>query len=187
MKKELNPSKADKYIDIDGEEYFLTGDTVLFNKDGNLRHLERIDRAFSRYDGYKVHPGKVEKKVREYNLVSSCAVVSYFNDEKNGSMPVAFVTVNPDVTLDHNEIVEEIVKKMLADEKLTTRDIPSKWVFLEELPLNGMSKIDYKKLERTSDFNDAINVEFYESNLGFSYKVLKNSGKQSLIRKIFKK
>ena len=27
----------DKYIDIDGEEYFLTGDTVLFNKDGNLR------------------------------------------------------------------------------------------------------------------------------------------------------
>ena len=50
-----------------------------------------------------------------------------------------------------------------------------------------MSKIDYKKLERTSDFNDAINVEFYESNLGFSYKVLKNSGKQSLIRKIFKK
>ena len=47
--------------------------------------------------------------------------------------------------------------------------------------------IDYKKLERTSDFNDAINVEFYESNLGFSYKVLKNSGKQSLIRKIFKK
>ena len=102
-------------------------------------------------------------------------------------MPVAFVTVNPDVTLDHNEIVEEIVKKMLADEKLTTRDIPSKWVFLEELPLNGMSKIDYKKLEGTSDFNDAINVEFYESNLGFSYKVLKNSGKQSLIRNIFKK
>lgn len=59
-------------------------------------------------------------------------------------MPVAFVTVNPDVTLDHNEIVEEIVKKMLADEKLTTRDIPSKWVFLEELPLMVCQKLIIK-------------------------------------------
>lgn len=173
INKSLNPLKKDKYISIDGEDYYLTGDTVLVDQTGNLKHIERIDRAFSRYDGYKVHPGDIERKIRNYGFVDACSIVSYFSDDRCGSMPVAYVTVPANNELTNREIVERIIDSMLNDKTTTTRDIPSKWVFLNSMPLNAMSKVDFRFLQtELPEGEESISVEFIESNLGFSYKIV---------------
>ena len=173
INKSLNPLKKDKYISIDGEDYYLTGDTVLVDQTGNLKHIERIDRAFSRYDGYKVHPGNIERKIRNYGFVDACPIVSYFSDDRCGSMPVAYVTVPANNELTNREIVEKIINSMLNDKTTTTRDIPSKWVFLNSMPLNAMSKVDFRFLQtELPEGEESISVEFIESNLGFSYKIV---------------
>ncbi len=173
INKSLNPLKKDKYISIDGEDYYLTGDTVLVDQTGNLKHIERIDRAFSRYDGYKVHPGDIERKIRNYGFVDACSIVSYFSDDRCGSMPVAYVTVPANNELTNREIVERIINSMLNDKTTTTRDIPSKWVFLNSMPLNAMSKVDFRFLQtELPEGEESISVEFIESNLGFSYKIV---------------
>lgn len=173
INKSLNPLKKDKYISIDGEDYYLTGDTVLVDQTGNLKHIERIDRAFSRYDGYKVHPGDIERKIRNYGFVDACSIVSYFSDDRCGSMPVAYVTIPANNELTNREIVERIIDSMLNDKTTTTRDIPSKWVFLNSMPLNAMSKVDFRFLQtELPEGEESISVEFIESNLGFSYKIV---------------
>ena len=140
---------------------------------GNLKHIERIDRAFSRYDGYKVHPGDIERKIRNYGFVDACSIVSYFSDDRCGSMPVAYVTVPANNELTNREIVERIIDSMLNDKTTTTRDIPSKWVFLNSMPLNAMSKVDFRFLQtELPEGEESISVEFIESNLGFSYKIV---------------
>lgn len=178
IRSELNPLKESKFILIDGDEYYLTGDTVLMNQFGNVKHIERIDRAFSRFDGYKVHPENIEKKIRNYGFVEGCCIVSYFCDSMSGSMPVAYVVTPQNSELSNKEIVENIIISMMNDKTTTTRDIPSKWIFVDKLPLNAMSKIDFKTLQNSQPTGvETINVEFDENNLGFSYKIIDNQKK----------
>lgn len=178
INSKLNPLKANKFIVIDGKDYYLTGDTVLMNQYGNVKHIERIDRAFSRFDGYKVHPENIEKKIRNYGFVDGCCIVSYFCDSMSGSMPVAYVVAPTNTGFSNKEIVENIIVSMMNDKTTTTRDIPSKWIFVDKLPLNAMSKIDFKTLQCSHPSGiETINVEFNENNLGFSYKIIDNQKK----------
>ena len=88
-------------------------------------------------------------------------------------MPVAYVTVPANNELTNREIVERIIDSMLNDKTTTTRDIPSKWVFLNSMPLNAMSKVDFRFLQtELPEGEESISVEFIESNLGFSYKIV---------------
>lgn len=182
ISQKLNPVKDDKFIILDGKKYFLTGDTVLMDSSGNLKHIDRLDRTFGRFDGYKIHPGNIEMKIKNYGIVEDCAIVPYFSDEKSGNMPLGYVACGKKLPCSENELIETIIQKMLEDKTLTTRDIPSKWIIMDKLPLNGMSKTDFNLLKRELPGSDeSIDLYFNESNLGFSYKFI-NEGKKLKIK-----
>ena len=59
---------------------------------------------------------------------------------------------------------------ILSDGSLTTRDLPTKWVFLEKLPLTPMSKIDFRALEKYN--GNYTYIDSNEDNIKFSYNIL---------------
>lgn len=162
------------YRDIDGEEYLASGDIVSFDKNGIICHIERMDRGFSRFDGYKIHPGSLEKKIMSYGFLEGCSISGYYDDNKNGKMPIIFCVLKEEYkSLPEKEITKLLSESILSDGTLTTRDLPTKWVFLDALPLTPMSKVDYKSLEKYD--GDYTYIDSNEDNIKFSYNVLSSN------------
>lgn len=159
------------YRSIDDKEFLSSGDIVTFDKDGNIYHLERMDRGFSRFDGYKIHPGSLEKKMMSYGLLKNCCVSGYYDNNKKGRMPIIFCVLEDEYkNLSNKEVTQLMTDFILEDGSLTTRDLPAKWVFLDSLPLTPMSKIDFRSLEKYD--GEYTYIDSNEDNINFSYNIL---------------
>lgn len=159
------------YRNIGDEEYLASGDIVSFDKNGIIRHIERMDRGFSRFDGYKIHPGSLEKKIMSYGYLQGCCISNYYDSNKNGKMPIIFCVLKDEYKeLPEKEITSLLSDSILSDGSLTTRDLPAKWVFLEKLPLTPMSKIDFRALEKYD--GNYTYIDSNEDNIKFSYNIL---------------
>lgn len=164
------------YRNIDGSEYLVSGDIVTFNKNGIICHVERMDRGFSRFDGYKIHPGSLERKIMSYGFLENCCISNYYDKNKNGKMPIIFCVLKDEYkNLPEKEITQLLSDSILSDETLTTRDLPTKWVFIESLPMTPMSKIDFKSLEKYD--GEYIYIDSNEDNIKFSYNIISSSDK----------
>lgn len=159
------------YRKIDDQEFLSSGDVVTFDKNGLICYLERMDRGFSRFDGYKIHPGFLEKKMMSYGLLKSCCISGYYDNNKNGKMPIIFCVLEDKYkNLSNKEATQLMTNFILEDSSLTTRDLPAKWVFLDALPLTPMSKIDFRFLEKYN--GEYIYIDSNEDNINFSYNIL---------------
>ncbi len=130
---------------LDGIQWLHTGDLGHVTKDGFLFHDGRIKRMFVRYDGFKIYPEAVEKVIAQHSAVNMCAVVGSLVPDL-GIMPVAFVVMNQGVIDPKDSIADEIMD--LCKEDLAERAVPDKIVFVDELPLTSLGKVDYRALEK---------------------------------------
>lgn len=174
----LDDRKVVEHIEVDGMNFILTGDIGMMDRNGHLFFLERKDRAFTRYDGFKVKPYQIEKIIRDLPMIKECIITPFFDESKSGNL------IQANIILEENqELSEQLVKEIIdlaftKNEETSTRQIPSKFVFMDSVPLTANGKANYRAL---SDSDDGIvyNVEFDETSISFdNLRVTGNSKKK---------
>ena len=127
----LGDREAHRFIEVDGQRWYRTGDVVELSADG-LRYLGRVDDEV-KIAGHRVHPNEVEAALLRSPDVTEAAVVV---DRSGSPRLTAFVGSD-------REPAE--IARQLADQ-LPPAAIPARIDVRERLPRNSSGKIDYRSL-----------------------------------------
>lgn len=152
---------------IAGFPFIETKDYITLNSDMTMNFEERIDRTFTRFDGYKVRPSNIESVIESFDEVQECMVVEYEDDENMGKMPIAHIVLKEDLSKEEKyDLIKRIVnERMIESTNFTSRDIPKKWRFRQSIPQTLMSKSDYRGLIAEGLTGEEYTVSIRESNL----------------------
>lgn len=126
-----------------GSLWAHTGDIGHIDEDGKVYVDGRIKRMFVK-NGFKVFASEVEAAILKHPFVENCAVVAV-EDKENGYIEKAFVA------LEKQDVDKDKVKKEILSgcrEELFDYEVPEIIVFIDLMPLTGMGKVDYRKLEK---------------------------------------
>lgn len=123
-----------------------TMDLGYITKDGLLYIQGRMKRIIIRPDGHNISPFAIENIINKNEKVEQSAVISRTSEEyDHGSYAIAYVQLKEQYKELTNIVYDEI--KEAVDSKLPPRDVASDYVFIDEIPLTNIGKVDYKKLE----------------------------------------
>ncbi len=154
MKGYYNNAKETEHVmrmHPDGQYWIHSGDIGYMDEDGFLYVNGRIKRMITRFDGHKIFPVNIESLVSEHPNVRNCCAVG-INDITHGQGQVPLVLVNLS-ECDKDAVCKEIFNT--CDQLLEERGKPVAVVAVDSIPLTGMGKNDYRKLEkmyRTYDY-----------------------------------
>jgi long-chain acyl-CoA synthetase len=138
FKEYLNMAKEnEKFFTKDG--YFLTGDLGYLDEDGFL-YFKGRKKFIYKVGAINVYPEDIEKVISEFEGIKECCVVGIPDNSFLGTKLVAYFTSCKEVSL------SELRKFCLK--KLSTYQVPFKFIKLDELPKNHVGKIDRKNLEK---------------------------------------
>ncbi len=130
----------------DGKVWVHSGDIGYIDDDGFIFIKGRVKRMITRPDGHKVFPVIIESAINALPAVTSCVVIGVNNrDGIQGQWPLAIVQF-ADGVLDHQKECQKIFK--LCDETLEERGKPVGVIPVDEIPLTGMGKNDFRALEK---------------------------------------
>ena len=129
---ELN---AEKFITIDGQRAYRSGDLVRWTEDGNIDFMGRIDGQV-KLRGLRIETGEVESVMSRYaHIKSVCVTVK----EVAGTQHLfGYYTSDGDVE-------EESLREFMG-KSLTAFMIPEAFIRLDVMPLTPNGKIDRKLL-----------------------------------------
>ncbi|GIG60040.1 hypothetical protein Lfu02_44120 [Longispora fulva] len=125
---------AARFVDIDGERYYRTGDRALWRPDGQLEFRVRLDDQV-KVRGHRVEPGEVAARLREHPAVAQAAVVV-----RDGAL-VAYVVQPLGVGAVTGEELREFAGRLLP-----AHLVPSAVVVVGALPLTPAGKVDVRAL-----------------------------------------
>ncbi len=153
-----------RYGNID---FINTQDIARMNKDGVFTFLMRSDRTFTRYDGYKYKPYEVENIIKTHKNIKECVITPYFDKEKLGNMPLATIILEDDLSYEEKvNLVKDIVEKdLMNNELISSRQIPSKIQFRDDLPLTHNEKINYKTFIKNELDGTEFTILMEETNI----------------------
>lgn len=117
---------------------YKTGDLVRYLEDGNIEFLGRIDRQI-KIRGFRIELGEIEAAVSQDPAVQE-AVVAMREDVPGDKRLVAYVVLRAD-----REGVERQLRSYLQ-QRLPEYMVPSRFVFLDALPLTPSGKVDRQAL-----------------------------------------
>ena len=126
----------------DGTTWAHTGDIGYIGEDGRVYIVGRLKRMFVR-NGFKVFPATIEHRILENEDVQMAAVVPIKEIAHGYGIKAYIVRKNPNA--DSEKIKKEIINKI--SEELYEYELPDVYEFVDELPLTGMGKVDYRALE----------------------------------------
>ena len=126
----------------DGTTWAHTGDIGYIGEDGRVYIVGRLKRMFVRM-GFKVFPATIEHCILENEDVQMAAVVPIKEIAHGYCIKAYIVRKNPNA--DSEKIKKEIINKL--SEELYEYELPDVYEFVDELPLTGMGKVDYRALE----------------------------------------
>ena len=139
------------------------------DRNGKLKFLSRIDRSFTRYDGFKVKPYEIEGVLKQDERIKSCIISPYLDSEKYGFMIKATIVLEDGVELSTSkqvDFVRELVEKyFIKNPDVSSRQLPSKFVIKDELPQTKNGKVDFNSLAQEELTGDEITVVLEETNL----------------------
>jgi len=138
----------------DGQIWIHSGDIGYIDEDGFVFIQGRVKRMITRFDGHKVFPITIESFIAEHELVHSCSVIAVNDRERmQGQYPMAVIELNAGVDVSRREeICREIFD--LCQEHLEERGKPVAVVCVNEIPLTGVGKNDYRQLEKEFRYFD---------------------------------
>ncbi|WBW95744.1 non-ribosomal peptide synthetase [Oceanirhabdus sp. W0125-5] len=119
-----------------GKKLYKTGDLARWLPDGNIEFLGRIDNQV-KIRGFRIELGEIENRILSHQN-SKEAVVLVKENEKKEKYLCAYVVVE-------NNVESLELRKFLKD-SLPDYMIPSKFVYLDKLPLTTNGKINRKAL-----------------------------------------
>ncbi len=136
--KEKNTSSF-SMISVNGktQRYYHTGDICFWDVSGNLMYVGRIDQQ-AKIQGFRVELSEIEYHARTfYENKVRVAAVAFQNGQ--GLSEIALFVEHEGKTID-------ALIKYLRD-KMPSYMIPSRVVFLKEIPVNSNDKIDRNRLK----------------------------------------
>lgn len=120
---------------ITGEKLYRTGDLGYQNPDGSFEYSGRRDSQLQ-IRGFRVETGEIEYQLRTHEDINEVAVVPFELGEQT-RLSAFYVAKEK---LDRKEL------RQFLGEKLPYYMIPSRFIWLESMPLNVNGKIDRRKL-----------------------------------------
>ena len=139
---------AEKFIEVDGQKAYRSGDLVRWTEDGNIQFLGRIDNQV-KLRGLRIELGEVEAVVAKYDGIRQVVVDV---KEVNGVQHLCCYYVS-DMTID-----EDALKAYLG-ENLTEFMVPTQYMQLEALPLTPNGNVNRKVLPMPVIENDVEYIE----------------------------
>lgn len=123
-----------------GNHWVSTGDLVYQDADGYYFLAGRVDDMIVS-GGENVYPYELEHCLSTHPEINDVTVISV-PDEEFGQRLVAFIVLNP-----NTEQSETKIQKWLKS-KIARYQMPKKIIFIDELPMTSIGKIDRKKLQQ---------------------------------------
>ncbi|UCJ08702.1 amino acid adenylation domain-containing protein [Chitinophaga pendula] len=120
---------------IDGERLLLTGDQGYRREDGRVMFIGRKDNQI-KLRGFRIELGEIEFNIAAQEGVAECCV-KVCKNKIIGDFLVAYYSGN---------LIKESELKARLKEKLPDYMIPSRFVYMDRLPLNANGKVDRRKL-----------------------------------------
>jgi amino acid adenylation domain-containing protein/non-ribosomal peptide synthase protein (TIGR01720 family) len=121
-----------------GARLYKTGDFARYQPDGNVVFLGRIDHQV-KIRGYRIELGEIEAALSRHDAICETAVLAREDDAGNKRI-VAYLVAGNEAPPSANDL------RSFLQEKLPDYLLPSKYVFLQRLPLSSSGKIDRKAL-----------------------------------------
>ena len=134
----------------DGQVWIHSGDLGELDEDGFLYVIGRVKRMITRFDGHKVFPVNIESLVGAHPMVRNCCAFGVNDmDHAQGQYPLVAVSLKD---CNKEAICQELYD--ICQMELEERGRPVGVIHMEEIPLTGMNKNDYRTLEREyANFN----------------------------------
>lgn len=117
--------------------YFKTGDLGRVDENGYLTYCGRTKYMIIS-GGINVYPTDIENTVLELDGVNKCAVFAKPHDTLGHQIGVAIVKSNSD---DGESLTARKIRKFCID-RLADYQLPTSIIFVDELPLNHVGKLD---------------------------------------------
>lgn len=128
----------EKFVMLDGQRFYRTGDLGRFLADGNLEFLGRTDFQI-KLRGIRIELGDIEATLRQAPGVSEGVVMARELARSEKSL-VAYVVLDQT----QNPTLKDIRRFLQA--KLPDYMVPAAFVVLEAMPLNPNQKVDRRAL-----------------------------------------
>ncbi|ORY93010.1 hypothetical protein BCR43DRAFT_477892 [Syncephalastrum racemosum] len=130
-----NPKATAETIDEDG--WLHTGDILTRDEEGRYYIVDRL-KELIKYKGFQVAPAELESLLLQSPEVADCAVIGYYEEKEATEVPMAFVTLMPNVP--RNEETSARLKKHVACQVVNYKQI-RKVEFIDAIPKNPSGKI----------------------------------------------
>lgn len=126
---------AEKFFVMNGVRYYRTGDMCYFAQDGNLMYVSRKDFQV-KINGFRVELGEIENRYTAISGGKYAIVLPFVNEQ--GNTKLAIVIEGPEY--DYSAHKTELANVLPAYE------LPEKWLFVRNMPLNPNGKVDRKAI-----------------------------------------
>src|SRR6185369_15673404 len=142
----------EKYVVIEGERFYRTGDLGRWNGAGQIEFLGRTDEQV-KVRGYRIEPGEVEAVLRQHPEVRETVVVAHA-DGTGEKQLVAYVVGHQNKQPSVDDL-RQFLQKQLPDYM-----VPAAFVAMEELPLTTTGKVDRRALATPEEARAGIKSNF---------------------------
>lgn len=130
---------AKKFVWIDGQRFYRTGDRINQDPDGEYVFLGRIDRQI-KLRGHRIEPMEIESILLLHASVLQAAITVL--ETAGRSQLVAFLVTNDPTNAALKDNLRTIVQQ-----RFPKYSMPQRWEFLDAMPKTPSGKIDYQKLK----------------------------------------
>ena len=135
---------------IAGETLYLTGDLARWYPEGEIEYLGRIDHQV-KVRGHRVELYEIKLKLQEYKGIEEAVVVAK-PDKKGNNQLVAYILPDQSkVKLTDISFISRIKEHL--SKSIPSYMIPSKFIFINNIPLTSNGKIDIKALREVEFIN----------------------------------
>ena len=148
-----NPSETEhtRVLHPDGQYWIHSGDIGCVDEDGFVFINGRVKHMVIRFDGHKVFPVQIQSVIARNDKVTNCGIVGVTDrGHAQGDYPLAIVEYKKEMVSDEAAFRKELMD--LCDSLLEERGRPIDVVFVDEMPLTAMGKIDVVAL--TKEYKD---------------------------------
>lgn len=130
-----------------GARLYRSGDLARYLPNGDIEYLGRLDNQV-KIRGFRIELGEIETVLGAHPSVAA-AIVRVQKAQKGGDRLVAYIVGRtPEVSL------LSVLRSYLSD-KLPDYMVPSVFVMIDQLPLTGNGKVDYRALPVPEQQRDA--------------------------------
>lgn len=140
-----------KFVTIDGQRFYRTGDVGRWGTDGNLEFLSRADFQI-KLRGIRIELGDIESMLRRSPGVKDGVVAAQDLGSGEKSL-VAYVVLDPGLNSDRNQAVLIAEIRQFLATQLPDYMLPAAYIVLDAMPLNANQKVDRRALPLPSPEN----------------------------------